>query len=95
MVCCRCAQCCKLGVTVGPEDLNREPRLWNYVDSIHKTKSHKMARYMRIEGHPYAIRKAARFSLCVFLGATGCLIYETRPQVCRDYACKRSENKVD
>lgn len=45
-----------------------------------------MRAFMKERGHGWAIYKPYRGTPCPFLNANNeCLIYETRPQICRDY----------
>lgn len=39
---------------------------------------------MKEKKHPFAIKKRGLGQPCVFYN-DGCMIYETRPQICRDY----------
>jgi Fe-S-cluster containining protein len=83
--CIRCAKCCHcFSITFTPEDINREPRLLDFVISIHKVFG-KVKQFMVEKGHPFLLRKQGRGSPCPFLLNSLCMIYNTRPQICRDY----------
>ena len=88
-VCKKCAECCRnFGITLGPEDLNREPRLWSVALPIYRVANPKLVAFMREKKHPWAIN-AGRGKPCPFLTRENlCGIYETRPQDCRDYPQK-------
>ena len=89
MECKQCGRCChQFGITLTPEDLNRELRLWEVAVPIQSVGNPKTRRYMIEKKHPFAIRKEKRGGPCPFLAANNeCVIYETRPQICRDYQC--------
>ena len=66
--------------------MNREPRLQGYAVPIFEVPPSKTRRYMAEKGHPWLIAKPYRGSPCPFwFESVGCSIYETRPQICRDY----------
>ena len=72
------------------EDMNREPRLWDVAVPIHKVGNPKTRAFMAEKKHPWVIGgKKKRGDACVFLHPDNyCTIYETRPQICRDYPQK-------
>ncbi len=86
-MCYRCGKCCSwFSVTVSEEDVNREPRLLDHVWAVAEVPPCKTKTYMVENGHPYVLKKSAPHSPCVFLSEgdpATCLIYETRPDVCR------------
>lgn len=52
------------------------------------------------KGYSWAIGKSKKGASCPFLGVDNkCLIYKTRPQICRDYPqgakCKRAEREQE
>ena len=85
--CRRCAKCCRrFSITLRPEDMSREPRLWQVAVPIQRVGNPVTRAYMAEKQHPWAIGKARAGAPCPFLAATNdCFIYETRPQICRDY----------
>ena len=84
MSCEQCGKCCHAGVTLAIEDMNREPRLFQVAVPIHRVGNPKTRAFMAEKKHPWAINKPHRGAPCPFY-FDGCTIYETRPQVCRDY----------
>lgn len=86
-VCQRCGKCCGMfGISLSMADMNREPRLWDVAVEIVEIKNRKLVRFMMEKGHRYAIGKRQRGASCVFLDANReCLIYGTRPDVCREF----------
>ena len=87
-VCKQCGKCCHaFGITLAIEDMNREPRLWDVSVPIHKVGNPKTRAFMAEKKHPWAIGgKVSLGSPCPFLTAENlCGIYETRPQICREY----------
>ena len=85
MSCERCGQCChQLSATLSIADMNREPRLWDVAVPIQHVGNPKTRAFMAEKKHPWAINKAHRGAACPFY-FEGCTIYETRPQICRDY----------
>ena len=92
--CQRCGICChQLSATLTPEDMNREPRLWDVAVPIQNVRNPKTRRYMKEKRHPWAIDKEKRGAPCPFLvqpegKPAECSIHETRPQICRDYPGK-------
>lgn len=85
--CERCGKCChQLSATMTLQDMNREPRLWEVAVPIHRVGNRKTRRFMLEKGHPFVIGKEKQGGPCPFLTTDNlCLIYETRPQICRDY----------
>jgi Fe-S-cluster containining protein len=85
--CLRCGQCCHaFGITLSLADMNREPRLWQVAVPIHKVGNPRIRAYMAEKKMPFAIGKPYKGAACPFLDAdNSCMIYETRPQICRDY----------
>ncbi len=91
MSCKQCGKCChKFSITLTIEDMNREPRLWQVVIPIQRVGNPKTRAYMAEKKHPWVIGgKPNRGDPCPFLTAENlCGIYETRPQICRDYPQK-------
>ena len=88
--CKQCGKCCHvLLATMTVEDMNREPRLWDVAVPIQKVGNPKTRAFMAEKKHPWAIGKTHRGSPCPFLSpGNDCMIYETRPQICRDYPQK-------
>jgi Fe-S-cluster containining protein len=84
--CEQCGACCrKFGITLTTADMAREPRLWDVAIGAGQVRNPKTARYMIEHKHPWAIR-CGRGKPCPFLDAENhCLIYETRPEICRVY----------
>lgn len=67
-------------------DMSREPKLWDVAVPIHKVGNPRTRAYMAEHKMPFAIRKPHKGAACPFLDANNlCMIYETRPQICRDY----------
>ncbi len=100
MICERCGQCCHaFAITLSIEDMNREPRLWDVAVPIQYVRNPRTRAFMVKRGHPWVIRKERRGAPCPFLELRNvCWIYETRPQVCRDYpesggSCIRENQK--
>ena len=89
-LCERCGKCChQFGITLTIEDMNREPRLWQVAVPIQKVGNPKTRAYMAEKKMPFAIRKESHGGPCPFLVLNkDCMIYETRPQICRDYPQK-------
>ena len=89
-ICKRCGRCChSFSITLTIEDMNREPRLWNVAIPIQKVGNPKTKAYMIEKKHPFVIGKAKRGGPCPFLAPNNdCIVYETRPQICRDYPAK-------
>ena len=85
--CRRCGKCCcQFGITLSISDMNREPRLWDVAVPIQNVGNPKTRAFMAEKKHPWVIGgKEKRGDPCVFLAGTDCLIYETRPLICRDY----------
>jgi len=85
--CQRCGKCCcHAGVTLAIEDMSREPRLWDVAVPIQQVGNPKTRAFMAEKKHPWVIGgKKKRGDACVFLVGNNCTIYETRPQICRDY----------
>ncbi|MHA2377345.1 MAG: YkgJ family cysteine cluster protein [Candidatus Thorarchaeota archaeon] len=89
--CKRCGKCChKFAITFSLEEISREPRLmrsdafmeWMSVPSQNR----HTYEFMRQRNHPFILRKPYRNAPCPFLFPNKeCMIYETRPQVCRDF----------
>ena len=74
--CQRCGKCCYFAVPFGPEDLNREPRLQDFLMGIQDVDNPKTWRFMLEKKLPFVIRKL-KGSPCPFLaGGNHCLIYE-------------------
>jgi len=86
-VCKRCGRCChKYSITLTLEDMNREPRLWQVVTPMQLVGNQITKAYMIEKKYPFVIRKAKRGGACPLLAPNNdCVIYETRPQICRDY----------
>jgi Fe-S-cluster containining protein len=85
-VCHQCGLCCrKTGVPLSAEDLNHEPRLWDVALHISGVANPRMRAYMLEKGYEYVIRKDHKGSPCPFLYNTRCMIYGTRPKLCRLY----------
>ena len=95
--CQQCGLCCRnYGITLSLQDMNREPRLWEVVIPIQYVGNPRTRAFMVENKHPFVINKG-RGETCPFLLNNKCLIYETRPQICRDYPqkgakCLRLEN---
>jgi Fe-S-cluster containining protein len=87
--CKRCGQCCHKGVTLTIDDMNREPRLWDYAIGIQHVGNAKTKAFMIEKGMPWALRKHYKGGPCMFYRNNQCCIYSTRPQICRDYQCRR------
>ena len=86
LICQQCGKCChKLSATLTLDDMNREPRLWDFAVPIQKVGNPATRRYMAEKKHPFVIRKEKRGGPCPFLLNSLCLIHSTRPQICRDY----------
>jgi Fe-S-cluster containining protein len=86
----RCAKCCFItGVGITPEDLNREPRLWQFAAPLSRVDNLKMREYMIEKGIPFALGKRKHGDPCPFLLKNKCMIYETRPDMCRNYQCRQ------
>lgn len=87
MSCERCGQCCRaFGITLSITDMNREPRLWDVAVPIQQVGNPRTRVFMAEYNHPWVIGKDHRNGPCPFLTARNeCGIYETRPQICRDY----------
>lgn len=85
--CQRCGQCChKFGISLTIEDMNREPRLWEVAVPLERVGNQKMRLFMMQNNYRWVIGgKPYRGAPCVFLQNNECLIYRTRPQICRDY----------
>jgi len=67
--------------------MNREPRLWDVAVPIQRVGNLKTRMFMAEKKNPWVIGgKPHRGAACPFLTAENlCGIYETRPQICRDY----------
>ena len=92
MSCKRCGKCCqKVAICLDESDINREPRLCDRLITYRQVDNPKTLGYMIKTRKFYAINMINR--VCPFLvranGQTECLIYETRPQMCRDFVCKK------
>jgi Fe-S-cluster containining protein len=88
MKCKRCGECCRKGVGLTIEDMNREPRLWDIAVPIQKVTNENMKTYMIQHNMPWAIGgKTKKGDMCIFFMNDMCLIYETRPKMCRDFKC--------
>lgn len=87
MGCKKCGKCCyKYGIPVSITDINREPLLLNVTVPFKQVKNPKMRAYMIEKRLPFVIGKTRHGAACPFLSANNlCLIYNTRPQICRDY----------
>ncbi len=85
--CQKCGQCChQFSITLTLEDMNREPRLWQVAIPIQQVGNPKTRAYMAEKKHTWVIGKSHSGSACPFLAPNNdCMIYETRPQICRDY----------
>lgn len=87
MSCYKCGKCCCwFSVTLSEKDINREPRLLEHVLAEADIPPCKTKTFMIENGHAYVLEKAAPHAPCVFLAKGDspiCLIYETRPDVCR------------
>lgn len=91
----RSAKCCHLGVLLTLEDFKREPGLLNvamYVEANHVSNL-KTKEYIKKKKTPYMIKKKKNDDPCLFLSEGKCLIYETRPQICRDYRCQGANSE--
>ena len=88
-VCKQCGKCChQFGITLAIEDMNREPRLWDVAVPIQNVGNPKTRAFMAEKKHSWVIGgKKKRGDACPFY-FEGCTIYETRPQICRDYPQK-------
>ncbi len=85
-VCQRCGLCCRVTTpTLTVDDVMREPRLLEHAVTIERVPDRRVRRYMRQMGHVYALVKAERGIPCVFYNDTGCSLYETRREICRQY----------
>jgi len=87
-VCKQCGRCChNFGITLSIDDMNMEPRLWDVAVPIQRVGNPKTRAYMAEKKHLWVIGgKPHRHAPCPFLTAEKlCGIYETRPQICRDY----------
>lgn len=86
-VCKQCGKCCRVfRITFDEADINREPRLLKIAMTEDQVRKDKTARVMKQLKHPYAMAKVYPGAPCVFLNKENkCVIYETRPQICRDY----------
>jgi Fe-S-cluster containining protein len=88
--CRKCAKCCVgKGVGLTLDDLNREPRLWDYAVALARVGNIKMREYMIENNMPFALAQRRRGAPCVFLVGNNCLIYERRPEMCRSYQCRQ------
>ena len=66
--------------------MNHEPRLFDKCVPIQYVGNPKTRAYMIEKNHSFAIKKLHRGMACPFLGFDSkCMIYETRPQICREY----------
>jgi Fe-S-cluster containining protein len=85
--CIKCGKCCRrFGVSLSIDDMNKEPKLWDVAVPIQKINNPKLRKYMIENNHPWAIKLMPVSFACPFLTAQNlCKIYDTRPQVCRDY----------
>ena len=97
--CQRCGLCChSFGITLTIEDLNREPRLYQYSIPTEEVGNMKTRLFMQQNNMPFVVDKGGRGLPCPFFANKSCLIYETRPQICRDYPgrglCKRREKEL-
>ena len=101
--CIRCGQCCfAFGITLSLDDMNHEPRLWEYAIPIQQVNNPKTRKFMAENQMPFVIKMNGKGKKCPFLvgqvGHVSCLIYETRPEICRQYPqdgarCIRQENE--
>ena len=79
--CVKCGSCCKcFRIVLSLADVNKEPRLQKVMIPIYKILG-KTRRYMAEKKLPFALPKPCPF----LLSNNECSIYETRPQMCRDY----------
>lgn len=87
--CEKCGKCChQFGITLSVEDIAREPRLKEHMIPVHRVGNPKTRVYMIEKKLPFVLTKSKRGGPCVFLLNNMCLIYETRPEICRTFECK-------
>ena len=89
MSCKGCGKCCHKSVCFGPEDLNREPRLQDFLVGVQDVDNPKTWGYMIEMKLPFVIRELKGRPCPFLVSGNECLIYETRPQMCRDFVCKK------
>lgn len=85
-MCKHCAKCChNCAITLTMDDLNREPRLYQYIIPVSQVDNPKTRLFMEENDMPFVINKGGRGKPCPFLMNNRCMIYETRPDICKKY----------
>jgi Fe-S-cluster containining protein len=77
--CAGCTECCRSG-----QGLVLHPELGDDVESYQR----KIAGH-RDDGEPVFVLATNEQRACVYLGETGCTIYERRPHLCRSFDCRK------
>jgi len=75
--------CKRLATPLTLADLAHEPRLWDVALALAGVANPQMRRFMVKKKYPYVIRKDHKDSSCPFLLNSSCMIYGSRPKVCR------------
>jgi hypothetical protein len=92
---CRCGVCCRrLLIEVRPGDADREPSIKERGSPIYGPVGTGQVGPPQLEG--YVLNSAANEHACTFLnlGTNLCTIYDTRPLICRLFACDGAERDV-
>ena len=76
--CGACTECCK-----SSQGLFLHPEQGDAVESYRHTSAFNQ------EGNPVYLLETTPVGACVYLGETGCTIYERRPLLCRTFDCRK------